>query len=70
MMEREPNGWSEWRRKLLSDNERMERKLDALSAEVNELRAELRALKTLAGFIGGLAGVVTGLMSSLFSRMK
>ena len=81
MADGQGNGWSEWQQKVLGDigdlkeearrqADRRDQQIERLTQKVSNLEAEVKALRTIAGFAGGIAGILGGGLMTLISKFK
>ncbi len=66
--ENKDNTWNIWAKKVLSDIERMEEKLELLTAELAKCCSAIEVLKAQAVIIGGIGGTLSALAVSLIVR--
>lgn len=64
-MTSQANGWTEYRRLVISALERLEKRHDDLVAHVGQLEKEVVALQVKAGIWGFAAGLLPGIATIL-----
>ena len=59
------DGWSEYRRLVMQELERLGGELNGLKAELGRAHTEIATLKVKAGFWGAVAGAIPALGAAL-----
>ena len=64
-----PNGWNEWKNKVLADNEETKDEIKKLRTDFSDFKTtvlmEIAVIKANASIRGGLWGAVTGLLGAI-----
>jgi hypothetical protein len=64
-MEKQPNGWSEYQRLVLSQLEEHGKRLTTIETMLVTIKVEMEGHKIRSGFWGGATGALTGLLTVL-----
>jgi len=69
-MDKEPNGWAEWSRHVLSVLERLNVCYEKLHKEVTDVRVELGMLQVESGMWGLIAGCIPVAIMVIINLLK
>jgi CBS domain containing-hemolysin-like protein len=68
----DPESWSAWAKKVLSDIERLEQKQNAIQTDITALSIDIAVLKTKLVMLslawGGAVGIVVSILTTLLTR--
>lgn len=62
-------GWGEYRRLILAELQRLERRADETIITLSEIKVEIATLKTRAGMWGAMWGVVASAVVSIITAL-
>ena len=70
MEDKNQDGWDSYQRLVLSEIQRISRKLENISAEQRQLHADIEVLKYKAGVFGSVGGALVMGVTLFFEHFK